>query len=138
MLDLIWKQFLEVLGDELFPAKFMWWILVLVTNYNISKDTLAHICWFQVIVKNTMFKALSHDLQFKLKRPSLWTYSDSKSKKRSLWKMFCWRHSIPLTTSREISVLESLYAFITNFPGFFSKAAVNFTCIVLLLTNKDQ
>ena len=38
------EQFLEVLGNEIIPAKSLWWILVLVTNYNISKNRLVHIC----------------------------------------------------------------------------------------------
>ena len=38
------RQFFEVLGNEIIPAKCLWWILVLVTNCNISKDRLVHIC----------------------------------------------------------------------------------------------
>ena len=53
-------------------------------------------------------------LQFKLKRLSNWTCSESKSKKRSMLKMFCWRHFIPLVTPRNFFWQESLFVFITN------------------------
>ena len=38
------RQFLEVLGDEIILAKSLWWILVLATNLNISKNKLVHTC----------------------------------------------------------------------------------------------
>ena len=72
-------------------------ILVLVTNYNIYKITFAQIMLaFRLFWKKTMFKARRHGLQFKLKRPSHWTCSQSKSKKQSLSKVFCWRYYIAL------------------------------------------
>ena len=46
---------------------------------------------------------------------------------------FCWRCSIPFVTLRKCIVLESLCS---KFPGFFSKAAVNFIYIVVLPTKK--
>ena len=76
---------------------------------------------FQVIVKKTMYKTLSHGLQCKLKRPSHWTSSKWKSRKQSLSKMFCKMHSIPLVTPRKIYVLESLFVFITNLQAFLVK-----------------
>ena len=75
-----------------------------------------------------MFKTSSHGLQFKLKRPSHWTCCEWKSKKWSLSKM-----SILLVSTRKISVLESLYVFITNLQAFLAELQ-----LILFASNKNQ
>ena len=59
-------------------------------------------------------------LQFKLKRLSHWTCSESKSKKRSMSKMFCWRHFIPLVTPRKFFLAWVSFCLYDKFAGFFS------------------
>ena len=116
------RQFLEVLVNEIIPAKKLSWILVLVTHCNISKYRLAHICCpLGYCEKYTVFKIPSHCLQFKLKRPSHWVEPShlsslslsylalSQSLKSGVCqRFFCWRHSISLVFPRKVSVLEFL------------------------------
>ena len=59
-------------------------------------------------------------LQFKLKRLSHWTCSESKSKKRSMSKVFCGRHFIPLVTPRKFFLAWVSFCLYNKFAGFFS------------------
>ena len=112
LLDLIFKQFFEILGNEIVPAKSMWQIFVL------EKIDLSIYVAFEVTVKNTMFKTRNHGLQFKLKRLSLSGLALIQSLKNGVCQRCLLEHSLPLVTRRKIYVLETLPVFITNFQGF--------------------
>ena len=92
---------------------------------------------FKVIVRNVMFETSSHGLKFKLKKLFHWTYSESKTKKRSLSKA-CFSEGILFFYKLTDKFLRlSLFMSSLQTCIVFYKAVVNFICIVLLLINKS-